>query len=130
MASSAEKLGGKRDAAILALLTARNIEEAARTAGVALRTIHRWLKEPAFDSAFRKAKRTAFGQAVARMHQGTGAAASVMLKIMVDPAVPASVRLRAADCVFTHAKNAIELEEIEARVVALEQAAELTKGNR
>jgi hypothetical protein len=51
------------------------------------------------------------------------AAAATMLKIMVDPAVPASTRLRAADCVFTHAKNAIEIEEIEARVGALERAA-------
>jgi hypothetical protein len=32
--------------------------------------------------------------------------------------------LRAADCIFGHAKNAIEIEEIEARVAALEQAAE------
>jgi hypothetical protein len=38
--------------------------------------------------------------------------------------VPASTRLRAADCVFGHAKNAIEIEDIEARVAALEQAAE------
>ena len=45
-----------------------------------------------------------------------------MLKLMVDPSVPASTRLRAADCIFTHAKKAIEMEEIEARVAALEQA--------
>jgi hypothetical protein len=32
--------------------------------------------------------------------------------------------------VFTHAKNAIEIEEIEARVAALEQAAELSKQSR
>jgi hypothetical protein len=130
MASSGENLGGRKDAAILALLTARNIEDAAKTSNVPLRTLHRWLKEPAFDAAYRRAKRTAFGQAVARLHQGTGAAAATMLKLMVDPNVPASVRLRAADCVFTHAKNNIELEEIEARVAALEQAAELSKESR
>ena len=50
-----------------------------------------------------------------------------MLKLMVDPSVPPATRLRAADCVFTHAKNAIEIEEIEARVAALEQAAEQSK---
>ena len=48
--------------------------------------------------------------------------------LMVDAAVPASTRLRAADYVFSHAKNAIELEEIEARVAALEEAAE--EGNQ
>jgi hypothetical protein len=46
---------------------------------------------------------------------------------MVDATVSASTRLRAPDCVFGHAKNAIEIEEIEARVAALEQAAELQK---
>jgi hypothetical protein len=43
---------------------------------------------------------------------------------------PASTRLRAADCVFCHAKSAIEIEEIEARVAALEQVAEHAKGPR
>jgi hypothetical protein len=80
MAASAEKLGGKREAAMLALLTNRTIEEAARAADVPLRSIYRWLKEPEFSAAYREAKRTAFGQAVARLQQGTGAAAAVMLK--------------------------------------------------
>jgi hypothetical protein len=44
-----------------------------------------------------------------------------MLKIMVDTSVSAATRLKAADCIFTHAKNAIEIEEIEARIAALEQ---------
>jgi hypothetical protein len=111
------------------LLTARGIEDAAHTANVPPRTLYRWLKEPAFEAAYRKAKRTAFGQAVARLHLGTGAAAATMLKLMVDPSVPPSTRLRAADCVFTHAKNALEIEEIEARVAALEQAAESSKSS-
>jgi hypothetical protein len=42
---------------------------------------------------------------------------------MIDPAAPASVRVRAADSIFNHAAKAIEIEEIEARVTALEQAA-------
>ena len=127
MARSVEKLGGKKEAAILALLSSRSVEDAARTANVPLRSLYRWLKEPEFESAYREAKRVAFGQAIARLQQGTPAAASVMLKLMVDPAVPASTRLKAADCVFTHAKNAIELEDVEARVTALESSAQLVE---
>jgi hypothetical protein len=130
MAQIREKLGGKKETAILALLTARNVEEAARTANVPPRTLYRWLQEPEFGAAYRKAKGSAFGQALARLQQGAGAAASTMLKIMVDNNVAASTRLRAADCVFGHAKNAIEIEEIEARVAALEQAAELSRQGR
>jgi len=127
MASSREILSGKKEEALLALLTARNVEDAARMADVPLRTLYRWMKEPLFDAEYRKAKRAAFGQAISRLQQGSGAAATTMLKLMVDTNVNASTRLRAADCVFTHAKSAIELEEVEARVAALEQAAELSK---
>jgi hypothetical protein len=80
-----------------------------------------------FSLSYRKAKRTALGQEIARLHQGTGAAAATMLKLMVDPSVLPSTRLRAADCIFTHAKSAIEMEEIEAHIAVLEQAAELYK---
>jgi transposase len=129
MTRAEEKIGTRKEAAVLALLTTRSIEEAARMADVPPRTLYRWLKEPAFEAAYRRAKRTAVGQATARLQQGSAAAVTTMLKLMVDPAVPASARLRAADYVFTHAKNAIEMEEIEARLGALQQAAELVKGS-
>ena len=127
MAKSDEKLGAKKEAAILALLTARSVEEAARTANFPPRTLYRWMKEPEFDTAYRRAKRSAFGQTLARLQQASGPAATTMLKIMLDTNLPASTRLRAADCVFGHAKHAFEIEEMEARVTALEQAAELSK---
>jgi hypothetical protein len=130
MATLQEKLGGKREAAILALLTARSIEDAARTAAVPPRTLHRWLQEPEFDAAYRKARRTAFSQATARLQEATGAAVSTLLKIMVDTNAPPSTRIRAADSVLDHAKQAIEIEDVEVRVAALEQAAELTKQGR
>jgi len=49
------------------------------------------------------------------MQQGSSAAATTMLKTMVDANVSASTRLRAADRVFSHAKHGIENEDIEAR---------------
>lgn len=86
-------------------------------------TLVRWMKDSEFDAAYRAAKRTAFGQAIARLQQGTSAAATTLLKVMIDSSTPASVRVRAADSIFNHAAKAIEIEEIEARVAALEQAA-------
>jgi transposase-like protein len=121
------KFGRKKDEAVAALLTQRNIEEAARAIGVVPNTLLRWMKEPEFDAAYRAAKRAAFGQAVARLQQGASAAATTLLKTMIDPATPASVRVRAADCVLDHAAKAIEIEDIEARVSELEQAAEASK---
>jgi hypothetical protein len=110
MAGHGEKFGRKQEDAIAALLTQRNVEEAARTAGIGVRTLLRWLKLPEFQTAYRQARREAFGQSIARLQQGTSAAATTLLKVMIDPSAPASVRLRAADSVLNHASKAIEIE--------------------
>ena len=116
------KFGRKKEEAIAALLTQRNIEEAAKTVGIAPNTLLSWLKIPEFLAAYREARRAAFGQAVARLRQGTSAAATTLLKTLVDPGTPASVRVRAAEAIFNHAAKAIEIEDIEARVSELERA--------
>ena len=120
MAARGSILGRKQEDAIAALLTQRNVEEAARAAGIGARTLLRWLQLPKLQAAYRQARREAFGQAVARLQQGTSAAATTLLKTMIDPATPASVRVRAAEAIFNHAAKAIEIEDIEVRVSALE----------
>jgi hypothetical protein len=130
MAGHGQKFGRKQEDAIAALLTQRNVEEAARAAGIGARTLLRWLKLPEFQSAYRQARREAFGQSIARLQQGTSAAATTLLKIMIDPSAPASVRVRAADSIFNHASKAIEIEDIEARLSELERATEASKQSR
>ena len=121
------KFGRKKEEAIAALLTQRNIEEAARSIGVAPNTLLNWLKLPEFEVAYREARKASYRQAVARLQQGTSAAASTLLKTLVDPATPASVKVRAAEAIFSHAAKAIEIEDIDARVGELERSAEATK---
>jgi hypothetical protein len=127
MAARGSTLGRKQEEAIAALLTKRNVDEAAQAAGIGTRTLLRWLKIPEFQKAYREARRHAFGQSIARLQQATHAAATTLMKIMVDPAASASVRVRAADSIFNHAAKAIEIEDIEARVSELERAAEATR---
>jgi transposase-like protein len=130
MTGHGTKFSQKMEEAIAALLTQRNIEEAARSVGIAPKTLLRWQKEPEFNAAYREARRAAFGQAIARLQQGTSAAATTLLKTMIDPSTPASVKVRAAEAIFNHAAKAIEIEDIEARVTALEQASEVAKTGR
>ena len=127
MTGHGAKFGRKKEEAIAALLTQRNIEEAARSIDLAPKTLRRWLQVPEFQKAYRQARRDAYSQAVARLQQGTSAAATILLKTMVDPGTPASVRVRAAEVIFSHAFKAIEIEDIEARVSELEQAAALSR---
>jgi len=130
MTQRGAKFGHKQEEAIAALLTHRSFEDAARAVGIATKTLLRWLKNPEFDAAYRKARRAAFSQSVARLQQASGAAVSTLLKIMVDPNAPASTRVRAADSVLDHGAKAIEIEDIEVRVAELERAAEASKGSR
>jgi transposase-like protein len=127
MVGHGTKFSRKKDEAIAALLTQRNIEEAARSIGIAPNTLLRWMKETEFDAAYRDTKRAAFGQSIARLQHGASAAATTLLKVMIDPAAPPSVRVRAADSVLNHAAKAIELDDIEARLSELERASEASK---
>ena len=124
------QFGRKKEQAIAALLTHRNIEEAAKSVGISTNTLLNWMKLQEFDTAYREARRKAFGQSIARLQQGTSAAATTLLKTLIDPATPASVKVRAAEAIFSHAAKAIEIEDIEARVAQLERAAETSNVGR
>ena len=121
------KFGRKKEEAIVALLTQRNIDEAARAIEVATNTLLKWMKLPEFQAAYRAARRAAHGQSIARLQQATSAAVSTLLKVMVDASTPASTKVRAADSVLNHSAKAMELEDIEARVAELERAVEASK---
>jgi transposase-like protein len=120
------QFGRKKDQAIAALLTQKNLEEAARATGIATNTLLKWMKDPEFDAAYRAARRAAFGQSVSRLMQASTAAVTTLLKVMLDSTAPASAKVRAADCVLNHSAKAIEMEDIEARVAELEQSLRTT----
>jgi transposase-like protein len=124
------KFTRKKEEAVAALVSHKSIEDAARAIDVNPNTLLRWLQVPEFQGAFRKARREAVQQAVARLQQATGAAGVTILKLMTDANVPAAVRLRAAECVFDHAIKGVELEDIEVRVSELERANEEAKRSR
>ena len=48
MAAHKSMLGRKQEETIAALLSQRNLEEAAKAAGISQRTLRRWLKLPEF----------------------------------------------------------------------------------
>ena len=130
MKGHGSKFGRKKEDAIVALMTQRNLEEAAKSIGIVPNTLLRWMKEPEFDKAYREARRDAFGQSIARLHQMSSAAVATLGKVMVDAGTPPSVRVRAAEAIITHGAKAIELEDIDARVSELERAAEASRHNR
>lgn len=113
-------LTDKQHKAIAALLSEPTVKAAAEKIGAGERTIHTWLSDPTFDAAYRAARRAAVRQATARLQQTCSVAVQVMLTIMADKATPPATRLGAADKVLSYALQAIELEDLDARLSALE----------
>src|SRR5664279_3942952 len=130
MTGHGAKFGRKKEEAIVALLTQRTIEDAARVVGVSPKTLLRWQKEPEFQGAYREAKRVAFAQSIARLHHLSSAAVSTLGKVMLDSATPPATKVRAADSILDHTAKAIEIEDIEARVAELERSSTDSKGGR
>jgi hypothetical protein len=130
MSGHGTKFKRKLEEAVAAMLTQRNVEEAARSVGVSTATLMRWQKDPEFDAAYRAARRAAYGQTTARLQQGSSAAATILMKLMLDVNTPASTRVRAAEIIVDHAAKAIEIEDIEVRVAELEAAAASGQGRR
>ena len=126
MKGHGNKFGRKKEAAIAALLTEKNQAEAALVVGIDLSTLKRWMRLPEFIEEYRRARWEVAEQAYARIQQNTPVAASVLLKAMVDPATPASGRIRAALGIFGLAREALDLD-IETRVAALERSADENK---
>ena len=124
MADFRGKLSRKQEEALVALLSNRSVEDAARACNTPARTIYRWLNDSDFYAAYRAGRRRAYGQSIALLQQGSTAAATTLLKVMLDTATPASTRVRAAETVLIQAAKAIEIEDIDARVSELERAAE------
>ena len=123
------KFGRKKGEAVAAVLSQRSLEEAARVAGIGVATLMRWQKLPEFQDALRQARRDALAQTIGRLQQGASAAATTLLKVMLDQNTPASTRVRAADSVMNHALKAIELEDILSRLTELERVADLSGGS-
>jgi hypothetical protein len=124
------KFNRKMEAAVAALLTQKNQEEAVRAAGISVATLLRWQKLPEFQKAYREAKQAAHRQSSARLQQAAPAAVTTLVKTILDANTPASVRVRAAECILNHSMKAIELEDIEARLAELERAAGTSEKKR
>jgi hypothetical protein len=112
----------RMEPAVAALLSHRNVEDAARAVGIGVNTLRRWMQVPEFQAACREARHKILSQAIEQLQTAAGAAAKTVLKIMVDPTVPAGIRLRAAEIVL---EQAGEMDETADRLAKLERMARL-----
>jgi hypothetical protein len=114
----------KQTKAIVSLLNCRTVSEAATQAGVNESTVWRWMREEAFQEALQEAKQRIVTQAIIQLQQATGEAVGTLRGIMADGEAPASARVTAAKAVLDMAVKAIKMEDLDARLMNLEQKKE------
>ena len=122
MKGSAENLSGKMEGLIAALLSHSTIEAAAQSIGVVATTTWRWMQRPDFQAAYREARRAAMQQVTARLQDASREAVDCLREVQRDGESGASSRVAAARTILELAIKSVDLEEIQQRLDALEQA--------
>ncbi len=125
MPGHGEKYERLKDRAVLAVLSHPTLPEAAKAVGVATRTLLRWMQRPDFQEALRTARREALRHALGQLQTAMGEAVETLREVMRDPEAAPGARVSAARTVLESALRAVEVDELDARLAALE--AELTR---
>ena len=126
MKGHGEKLSRKQEALISALLLAPTLADAARAAGIGEVTAWRWLQLAPVQAAYREARRQVVQQAIAKIQAATGTAVQTLLAVMKDRKAPANAKVSAAKTILETAVKAVELEDLEVRIAALEGKGQLS----
>ncbi len=105
-----------QERAIIALLNEQTIGRAAAAVDVSQRTLYRWLDKPVFARAYRKARREAFGQAIALTQRYAPLAVNTLAQVMMDDGAPTSSKVAAATTILRFGREGIELDDLAARV--------------
>lgn len=114
-------LSTKQLLAIAALNQGRTQAQAAAAASAGLRTVERWMTQQEFREAIRQAKRETYDQAITRTVACSSLAVTVLGNIAADNKVGASARVAACKTILDVAFKAHAQEELEQRVVELEE---------
>lgn len=122
------KISRKKEEAITALLQEGTIRQAAEKIGVAESTLFRWLAEEDFQRVYREAKRRLVDSAITRLQKISGEAVKALQAVMNDSENPPSSRVMAARTVLEMAVKAVEIEDLETRVKAIEKMMENRNG--
>jgi uncharacterized protein YaaQ len=116
-----KNLSNRQRKAIGALLSSRNITEAAKVAQVSERTLFRWLADENFRQVLLTAESGLIDAATRRLIGLQEAAIETIFIILKDEQSGPAVRLRAAQSVLDHVLKLRELRDIESRIAHIEE---------
>lgn len=126
---AAEKKWLPHDAELAsALASGKSNREAAEACGLTLRTVNRRMARPWFRAAVNDARASYFERALSALMAAAPSMVAILVGVARDMRAPATVRVRAASAVLTHAQRLRETLELDERLTALEAAMEASHG--
>src|SRR4051812_5728843 len=123
-----EGLTPKEGEFLACLLMEPTVTAAAEKAGGGKRAAVRYLENPLFQEAYRKARRQTVNHAIVAVQASASKAVETLTGIMEDTGAPAPSRVSAARILLETAVKAVELEDVIERLERLELEQELSKG--
>ncbi len=111
----------QREDLIAAMLRLPTLQKAAAAAGISDATAWRIRRTPEFELEWSATRRDAYSHGMARLQHGCANAASLLLMMVNDSNCPPSVRVQSASLVIACSKNALVAENLEQRILLLEQ---------
>lgn len=115
-----DNLTPKQQAGLTALLTHSTLEAAARSAGVTAKTLVRWLQDPDFSKAYRRARRDLVETAISTIQASVSKAVDALVRNLTCGRP--SVEVAAAGRLLDAAIKGVELVDLAERLDAVEAA--------
>jgi hypothetical protein len=113
----ADDLTPRQHAAVLALLGRPTIQEAAAKAKVSEKTLHGWLKDPAFRRSYRRARQAQLEQTLAGLGPAAAEAVAALRQALKDGSP--GVKVAAAKEILSQAVGAQAVADLAAEVEEL-----------
>lgn len=123
-----EQLSDKQLRVIPHLLAARSIEEACKQAKVGKATVYEWLKNETFRKELRRHREEIVTGALETLKANVGKATETLVGLLDSQ--NEGIKYRAAKDIIEFTQKALEFEELERRIAAIEDQIEQRRGRR
>ena len=114
------ELSANQQRALNALLSSPSVEAAARRCGITSRQIWRYLTDETFKTELQQRRGEVLSASTTGLVSGMQLAAETLYALLEDAETPPTVRARVAQTVVELARKAVELDDVLARLEALE----------
>jgi hypothetical protein len=115
------ELNPRQKKAILHLLSARTVKQAAKEAKIRLPTLYKWMKEPAFREELERLRSEIVSDTVAQLKVYSLQAVSVLAELM-HSSESEQIKRGCATDILENTRSFIQLRDMELRLESLENA--------